>query len=73
MTLATETLRLHVRFEGRSEDLDLDTLHLSPEVSDAELRAALARRYDCDVATLADYVIVREPQAIIVRPVAFYG
>ncbi len=73
MTLATETLRLHVRFEGRSEELDLVTLALSPQASDAELRVALARRYDCDAAALADYVIVREPQAIIVRPVAFYG
>jgi hypothetical protein len=73
MTLATETLRLHVRFNGRSEELDLDTLGLGPEASDGELRVALARRYACAEVELADYVIVREPQAIIVRPVAFYG
>src|SRR5687767_10006555 len=30
MTLTTETLRLHVRFEGRSEDLDLAALGLGP-------------------------------------------
>ena len=71
--LATDTTLLHVRFAGRSEELDLAAVGLSPEATDGELRAALARRYDCAVADLADYVIVREPQAIIVRPVAIYG
>jgi hypothetical protein len=73
MLLTTEPLRLHVRFNGRSEDLDLETLGLGYDAGDAEIRAALARRYDCVVDELAGYVIVREPQAIIVRPIAFYG
>ena len=64
---------LHVRFAGRSEELDLNALALSPDATDAELRAALANRYDCAISELDDYVIVREPQAIIVRPVAIYG
>ena len=71
--LATETTLLHVRFAGRSEDLDLVALGLRPGVEDGALRAALARHYDCAPAELEDYVIVREPQAIIVRPLAFYG
>ena len=73
MVLATEIMRLHVRFNGRSEDLDLETLGLDQGAGDAELRVALARRYDCTVDDLAGYVIAREPQAIIVRPIAFYG
>ena len=73
MMLTTETIRLHVRFNGRSEDLDLETLGLRRDASDTELRAALARRYDCAVDDLASYLIMREPQAIIVRPIAFYG
>ena len=64
---------LHVRFAGRSEELDLNALALRPDANDAELRAALAKRYDCAISELDDYVIVREPQAIIVRPVAIYG
>ena len=68
-----ETLPLHIRFNGRSEDLDLATLELGPNPSDAELRVALARRYDCATDDFASYVIAREPQAIIVRPIAFYG
>ncbi len=70
---ATEKTHLHIRFAGRSEDLELAALGLRPEATDAELRAALAQRYDCAVADLQDYIVVREPQAIIVRPLAFYG
>lgn len=68
--LMTDTLRLHVRFEGRSEDPDLDTLGLRHDAGDAELRTALARRYGRPAEALDEYVIVREPQGIIVRPVA---
>jgi hypothetical protein len=68
-----DTMRLHVRFDGRSEDLDLHTLGLSINASDAELRAALVRRYDRPADALDEYVIAREPQGIVVRPVAVYG
>jgi hypothetical protein len=71
--LTTDSMVLHVRFNGRSEELDLGTLDLHPNVTDAELRAALAKHYDAMPSALEDYVIVREPQAIIVRPVAIYG
>lgn len=72
MLTDSQTL-LHVRFNGRSEELDLAALGLQPGMSDVELRTALARRYDCTLADLEEYVIVREKQAIIVRPVAIYG
>lgn len=71
--LIEPTATLHVRFAGRSEELDLDALGLGPHASDAELRAALARRYERPPAELDGYVVVREGHAIIVRPVAFYG
>jgi hypothetical protein len=71
--LTTGSTLLHIRFAGRSEDLDLLDLKLTPAATDNELRAALARRYDRLLAELDDYVVVREPQAIIVRPVAIYG
>lgn len=73
MLIKTENTRLHVRFNGRSEELDLHTLGLGTTPSDSDLRMALAHRYDCALADLEDYVIVREPKAIIVRPVAYYG
>lgn len=73
MTSTLKTMPLHVRMNGHSEELDLRALNLRTNASDTELREALARRYDCTLAKLDTYVIVREPQAIIVRPVAFYG
>jgi hypothetical protein len=73
MIFTRETMPLHVRFNGRSEDLDLAMLELGHGASDTELRVALARRYDCAVDDFANYLIAREPQAIIVRPIAFYG
>ena len=71
--LMTNPTLLHVRFGGRSEELELADLGLNAKASDAQVRAALAKRYDCRVADLRDYVIVREAGAIIVRPVAIYG
>jgi hypothetical protein len=71
--LTLETTRLHVRFAGRSEELELAALELNGDATDAELRAALARRYDCAIVDFDEYVVVREPQAIIVRPIAIYG
>lgn len=71
---ATETTRvIHVRFAGRSEDLDLIPLGLWPNGSDEDIKTSLAARYGCSVADLREYVIVREPQAIILRPKAIYG
>lgn len=71
--LITNATTMHVRFNGRSEELDVQTLGLRHNASDAEVRTALARHYDCNIKDLDDYVIVREPQAIIVRPIAIYG
>jgi len=71
--LATDMTLVHVRFNGRSEELDLQMLDVGPDVRDTDLRTALAKHYECSVADLDDYVIVRESNAIIVRPVAIYG
>ncbi|MEP7188727.1 MAG: hypothetical protein ABI901_06035 [Roseiflexaceae bacterium] len=38
-------MRLHIRFNGHSDDLDLAPLELGRDASDNELRAALAHRY----------------------------
>lgn len=73
LTLTPPPARLHVRFAGRSEDLTLDQLGLPPDAGDDALREALARRYERPPDELRAYVVVREPQAIIVRPLAFYG
>jgi hypothetical protein len=73
MLMTAATARVHIRFEGRSEDLDLAELGLAPGASDAELTAAVARRYGRPAEALADYVVAREAEALIVRPIAYYG
>ena len=71
--LPTQTGTLHLRFAGHSEDISLAIMGLRPEANDDEIRTKLASRLSCSVATLEDYVIVREQQTIIVRPLAIYG
>ncbi len=69
----SDTRILHVRFAGRSEELDRNELGLQAEATDDAIREALARRYGRDKAALASYVVARENGAIIVRPSAIYG
>jgi hypothetical protein len=64
---------LHVRFDGRSEEMPLDVLQLGPDASDDEIREAVAARFDRSLAHFSRHVIVRTSQAIIVRPEAIYG
>lgn len=64
---------LHVRFDGRSSELPLDTLSLSPQSSDEEIKQAVARHFERPLRHFDPYVVVRSSQAIIVRPEAIYG
>ena len=65
---------VHVRFEGRSYDLTEDRLGVAGGMSDAEIRARLARHFDTGLERFASYVIDRGPRGdLIVRPEAVYG
>lgn len=65
---------LHIRFEGRSFDLDANRLGITSDMTDNALKIKLARHLDITVERLANYVIDRRPQGvIIVRPEAIYG
>lgn len=64
---------LHVRLNGHSHTYELSELGLCCDVCEQELRQVLAQLHDLAPEQLEDYVIVREKQAIIVRPVALYG
>ncbi len=64
---------VHVRVDGRSEELTLATLNLLESSTDAQIKVALARHLDLPATSLARHVIVRTSQAIIVRPEAIYG
>ncbi len=64
---------LHVRFDGRSEELNLDALNLSAEATDAQIKQALEQNFDLSEGHLQNCVVVRTSRAIIVRPEAIYG
>lgn len=64
---------VHVRVSGRSEELPLAALGLPGDVTDVQLKEAVARSLDLPLRDLADHVIVRTSQAIIIRPEAIYG
>jgi hypothetical protein len=64
---------LHVRYEGRSDELSLRALELSPGAGDQAIKRALARHYGRSPDAFAGHVVVRTSEAIIVRPEAVYG
>lgn len=64
---------LHVRFEGRSEEFSLAALNLSHQATDEQIKQAVATHFDRPARTFEDYVIVRNSEAIILRPEAIYG
>jgi hypothetical protein len=64
---------VHVRFDGRSEELTLAMLDLASNASDVQIRQALTSHFDLPANYLDTHVIVRTNQAVIVRPEAMYG
>ena len=65
---------MHVRFEGRSYDMDMARLGATAQLNDHEIKLRLARFLDVAPERLADYVIDHRPDGdLIIRPEAVYG
>ena len=64
---------IHVRFDGRSEELTAAMLHLAPQATDSQIKQAIVGHFDLPASHLDDHVIIRTSNAIIVRPEAIYG
>ncbi|MBA2679397.1 MAG: hypothetical protein H0U76_13485 [Ktedonobacteraceae bacterium] len=64
---------IHVRFDGRSEELTAMQLNLANTASDAQIKHAVASHFDLPQSYLDDHVVVHTSTAIIVRPEAIYG
>jgi len=65
---------VHVRFEGRSLDLDENQLGLRANMNDDAVKARVAGHLDVSPKRLQSYVIDRRPSGdLIVRPEAVYG
>lgn len=63
---------LHVRFEGKSFDVELTAL--THQATDVEIKQTLARYLDVAAGRFRDYVVDRRPSgAVILRPEAVYG
>ena len=64
---------LHLRFDGRSDELSLAALGLTREATDEQIKAALAAHLDRSLADLANHVVVRHAATSVVRPDASSG
>lgn len=64
---------LHVRFDGRSEEVTMATLNLASNATDAQIKRALASHFDLPTFHLSNHVVIRNSRSIIVRPEAIYG
>lgn len=64
---------VHVRIDGRSEELTLALLDLTDDATDEQIKQAVAGHFDLPAQSLANHVVIRTSQAIIVRPEAVYG
>ncbi len=65
---------VHVRFEGRSYDLQEAQVKVDSVMTDEQIKLLLAEHFDVPVDRLYLYVIDRTPNGdLIVRPEAVYG
>jgi hypothetical protein len=70
------SIMIHVRFEGRSFDLDERSLEITSTLSlgDAELKRLLAGHLDVAISRFDYYVVDRRPNGnLVIRPEAVYG
>ena len=72
MTQRTKQI-LHVRFDGRCEEVSLDELHLTRQASDAQIKAAITRHFDLPPHHLDGHIIVRGSRAVVIHPEAIYS
>lgn len=67
---------IHIRFEGRSYDLDERAVRLDTRsaIDDGDIRSTLAGHFDVAPERFDGYVVERRPNGdLIVRPEAVYG
>ena len=65
---------IHVRFEGRSLDVQANAIALRDQMSDRELKQAIANYLRVSEDRIVDYVVDRPASGdVIIRPQAVYG
>lgn len=65
---------VHIRFEGRSYDLQEMKIGVVASMQDTQIFDQLAQHFDVNRARFNTYVVDRSPSGdLIVRPEAVYG
>ncbi|MBV9713255.1 MAG: hypothetical protein JO011_20320 [Ktedonobacteraceae bacterium] len=64
---------IHVRFDGRSEEMSFAQLNLGSDASNTQIKRSVANYFDLPSRSFDEHVIVRTDNAIILRPEAIYG
>ena len=64
---------VHVRLNGRSQEVPIALLDLSPWAEDGQVKTAVTRHLGRSGDDLERHVVVRTREAIILRPEALYG
>jgi hypothetical protein len=73
-TLNNDQQVVHIRFEGRSQDIPLSAVDMGGMSSDQDIRRAVARYLDVPEKRFAPYVVERHPNGnMTVRPQAVFG
>ena len=72
--LRNDAAVIHVRFAGRSFDISMIGLHLTPASSDDQVKQEIAGYLEVADDRLDDYVIDRHPNGnLTIRPQAVFG
>jgi hypothetical protein len=65
---------VHIRFEGRSYDIQEGQINLNVSMNDSAIKQRLAQHFDVNLNRFETYVIDRRPSGdLIIRPEAVYG
>lgn len=65
---------IHVRFEGRSFDVNDRQVNVTGDMNDRIIKERLARHLEVESEKLNTYVVDRRPSGdFIIRPEAVYG
>ncbi len=64
---------LHVRFDGRSEEMPFAALALGQHATDSDIKRAIASYLDRPANYFDKHVVARHSDAVVVRPEAIYG
>lgn len=65
---------VHIRYAGRSLDINEAALDIKAGMTDAEIKLRVARRLEVAPDRLREYIVDRSPSGnLIIRPEAVYG